>query len=110
MPNKSDLKPEYIQRYTQVKVRPSHLKGEIRVIMALGMKSMDLATSEIIGDENIDDEYKDHVQSIHNIKNPKDIPYSSSIKEFFPVLENLSILEKECGSSVLFNNKALIIP
>ena len=71
---------------------------------------MDLATASIIEEANTDQEYKNLVESIRNIKDPKDIPHSSSIKEFSSVWENLSIQETECGNAVLLNNKALIIP
>ena len=53
------------------------------------METMDLTTTKIIEEANIDNEYKELVQSIPNIKDPKDIQHSSSIKEFSPVWENL---------------------
>ena len=43
---------------------------------------MDLATAIIIGEANIDPEYINLVESIRNMKGPRDIPLSSSMKDF----------------------------
>ena len=57
LPSKTEPMQEYIERYTQVKLRPAPLKGKIRVIRALGIETMDLATASIIQEANTEPEY-----------------------------------------------------
>ena len=70
---------------------------------------MNLATDSIIEEANIDPEYINLVESICKIKNPRDIPLSSSIREFSSVWEILSRQETECGNAVFLNFEGLII-
>ena len=49
LPSKSDATPPpYIERYTQIQVKPHPKQAKIRVIRAPGHESLDLSTAKLI--------------------------------------------------------------
>ena len=75
LPSKSDTTPPpYIERYTQIKVKPHPKQAKISVIRASGHESLDLSTVKLKQTAAKDPEYKNLIQTLRTYKNPKHIP------------------------------------